>query len=432
MSLKKISTDPYKGVRDFYPADQAIEQHIFKIWRNVVEKFGYEEYNASVLELSELYTAKSGEEIVNEQTYSFKDRGDRDVTMRPEMTPTVARMVAARKRDLAYPIRWYSIPNLFRYEQPQRGRLREHWQLNVDIFGVDNKNAEIEIIQIAHEIMRMYGLKDTDFEIRINSRKIMNYILHDVLALNEEKAHKIAKLIDKKNKLKEEDFKVLAAEIIGELSTTFITLLNSKNLEEFTSHLPQTKEEHQGLAEVKNVIAALEGLGIRNVVFDQTVMRGFDYYTGIVFEVFDMNPANRRSVFGGGRYDELLSAFGNEKMSAVGFGAGDVIARDLLETYNLLPKYTSPVTLYICSTDARYALLAQEIAQELREKKVNVAVDFTDRKVGDKIKAGNKLGARYVLCIGEEELTTGKFKVKNLATHEEVTKNRTEIFEALQ
>ncbi len=431
MNLIKLGTESYKGVRDFYPEDQAVQNYIFGVWKGVVEKFGYQEYNASVLESSELYRAKSGEEIVNEQTYSFKDRGDRDVTLRPEMTPTVARMVAAKKRELAYPIRWYSIPNLFRYEQPQRGRLREHWQLNVDIFGVDSIFAEVEMIQIAAEIMRSFGLKETDFEVRINSRKIMNYILNDVFKLDEEKAHKISKLIDRKKKMSSEAFVDLVTEIIGEASPTFLTLLNSQNLEEFTSHLPQTKEEHKGLKEIKDVISALEGLGIRNAVFDQTLMRGFDYYTGVVFEIFDKNPENRRSVFGGGRYDDLLSLFGNDKMSAVGFGVGDVVLRDLLETYKLLPPYVSPITLYICPTEASFIGLSNEIAQELREKKVNVAVDYTERKVGDKIKAGDKLGAQYILCIGDEEAKTGNFKIKNLKTREEAVKDRSSILSAV-
>src|SRR4051812_4163166 len=165
---KSLSTEPYKGVRDFYPEDMFIENYIFDIMRKTVEQFGYMEYGASILEPTELYKAKSGDEIVNEQTYSFKDRGDRDVTLRPEMTPTVTRMVAARKKELSFPLRWYSIPNLFRYEKPQRGRLREHFQLNVDLFGVDNANAEVEVISLASSIMKNFGAKSESFSIKIN------------------------------------------------------------------------------------------------------------------------------------------------------------------------------------------------------------------------------------------------------------------------
>lgn len=424
---KKLSTDSYKGVRDFYPEDQAIQNYIFSIWKNTVEKFGYEEYGASILEPAELYKAKTGEEIVNEQTYTFKDRGDREVTLRPEMTPTVARMVAAKRRELGFPLRWYSIPNLFRYEQPQRGRLREHWQLNVDIFGVESIHAEVEAIQIAHQIMCAYGLKDNQFEIRINSRKVMNYILRDILKLDDDKAHKLSKLIDKKNKLRDDQFKDFATDIVGEQTQTLFTLLNSKNFEEFTNNLPQTKEEHQGFKEVREVMTALENLGITNVVFDQTLMRGFDYYTGVVFEVFDTNPANKRSVFGGGRYDDLLSIFGNERVPAVGFGSGDVIARDLLETYNLLPKDLKTIDLYICPTERSYIPISNEIAQELREANIKVAVDYTERKIGDKIKNADKSKAKYVLCVGQDEMESNIFKLKNLATREEISTDRIDL-----
>jgi histidyl-tRNA synthetase len=440
---KKLSTDAYKGVRDFYPEDMAVQKRIFEIWRNIAEKFGYEEYAASVLEPADLYRAKSGEEIVNEQTYTFTDRGEREVTLRPEMTPTVARMVAGKKRELVFPLRWYSIPNLFRYEQPQRGRVREHWQLNLDIFGVESIAAEIEVINVAYDITRAYGLKDTDFEIRLNNRKLMNYITRDVFELNEETAKKLSKLIDKKEKISAESFKATAYEIFRSVSNEdkskldkradeFLTLLNSKNFEEFTSRLPQTKEEHVGITEIKQVIAGLEKLGITNTRFDQTLMRGFDYYTGIVFEVYDLNPANRRSVFGGGRYDDLLSLFGNEKVAAVGFGAGDVIARDLMETYGTLPKIKTdlsvdpsvndinpPADVTLCIVGDQNTPYTLDLAQSLRKKNVRVAVDLSGKKLGDQIKNADKRGIPFIICIGDEEVRTGKLRIKALKTEEE-------------
>lgn len=416
---KRLSTDAYKGVRDFFPEDMAVQNAIFDIWRTTARKFGYEEYNASVLEPAELYKAKTGDEIVNEQTYTFIDRGDREVTLRPEMTPTVARMVAARKRELAFPLRWFSIPNLFRYEQPQRGRVREHWQLNVDIFGVDSVDAEIEILNIAYDITRAYGLKDTDFEIRVNNRKIVNYILREVFSLNEGTAHKLGKLIDKKSKMKPEAFEAAAREIAVGETDKLLTLLNSKNFEEFASRLPQTKEEHEGLREIRTVIQGLEKLGITNARFDQTLMRGFDYYTGIVFEVFDLNPANNRSVFGGGRYDDLLSIFGNEKVPAVGFGAGDVIARDLMETYNNLPKGKGAADIALLVIGDQNTSFAFEKAQELREKGLRVSVDFSGKKVGDKISNADKRGIPKVVVVGDDEMKTGVLKVKDLSTGQE-------------
>ncbi|MEI6304922.1 MAG: histidine--tRNA ligase [Candidatus Taylorbacteria bacterium] len=416
---KKLNTEAYKGVRDFFPQDMAIEKAIFGVWRNVCEKYGYEEYGASVLEPAELYRAKSGEEIVNEQTYTFTDRGDREVTLRPEMTPTVARMVAAKKRELAFPLRWYSIPNLFRYEQPQRGRVREHWQLNVDIFGVDSINAEIETINMAYDIMRAYGLKDTDFEIRVNNRKLMNYVTRDVFSLDESTAQKVSKLIDKKDKMKPETFELGAKELLGENTQKFLTLLNSQNFEEFTSRLPQTKEEHLGLKEIREVIAGLEKLGITNTRFDQTLMRGFDYYTGIVFEVFDLNPANRRAVFGGGRYDDLLALFGNDKVSAVGFGSGDVIARDIMETYGTLPAVKAPANIAICILGTQNTSYALDVAQSLRSKGTKVTVNISGKKLSDQISNADKCSIPLVICIGDEEVKTGKLKIKDLKSGEE-------------
>jgi histidyl-tRNA synthetase len=421
---KKLSTDAYKGVRDFFPADMAIENGIFKVWRGIAEKYGYQEYNASVLEPADLYRAKSGEEIVNEQTYTFTDRGDREVTMRPEMTPTVARMVAAKRRELVFPLRWFSIPNLFRYEQPQRGRLREHWQLNVDIFGVESINAEIEIINIAYDITRAYGLKDTDFEIRVNNRKVVNYILREVFPLSDDDAYRVAKLIDKKDKMKASDFEIAVREVFGakdDQADKLLTLLNSKNFEEFTSHLPQTTEEHAGLREIREVIAGLERLGITNARFDQTLMRGFDYYTGIVFEVYDLNPANRRSVFGGGRYDDLLSLFGNDKVPAVGFGAGDVIARDIMETYKTLPPIPAPADLGLVIAGGANTPFALELAQSLRDAGVRVSVDLSMKKIGDQMSKASKNALPFIAVIGEEEVRGKAIVIKRLSDGTEKT-----------
>lgn len=422
----KLSIDPYKGVRDFYPEDMAIQNQIFDIWREISKKYGYQEYNASVLEPADIYRAKSGEEIVERQTYTFLDRGEREVTLRPEMTPTVARMVAARKRELTFPLRWFSIPNLFRYEQPQRGRLREHWQLNVDIFGVENLNAETEIIQIAYDITKAYGLSDANFEIRINNRKILNYITNNIFGLDFEKSQKLLKLIDRKNKIPEDVFISTAETILedtpnGKKISKFLTILNSKNFEEFTNNLQQTEKEHEGLREIKQVMEALEKLGISNVRFDQTLTRGADYYTGIIFEIFDNNPENRRSVFGGGRYDDLLSLFGGDKVSAVGFGAGDVVARDLLEAYGKIIKsdMTYPADVYICLINKEATDYGQDVAQELRAKNIKVSVDYSFRKIGDQIKNADKMHIPYIICIGEEEVKTGQLKLKKLKTGEE-------------
>ncbi len=412
--MKKISTDSYKGVRDFYPEDMYVQNYIFEKMRETVESFGYSEYSASVLEPSELYQAKSGEEIVNNQTYSFKDRGDRDVTLRPEMTPTVARMVAAKKRELSYPLRWYSIPNLFRYEQPQRGRLREHWQLNVDIFGVENNEAEKEILVVAHRLMKNFGAKDSDFEIRINDRRIMN-ALYEKFELSEEEIYKVSKAIDKKAKSTVEVFK----EMLGGI------FKKDSHVEEFLNVIESNKKLIEVLGEdnplVKNLVNLIDGLaslGIQNVVFDATVVRGLDYYTGIVFEIFDTNPENRRSLFGGGRYDDLLSLFGNDKVPAVGFGAGDVTVRDLLETHGLLPEFKSATDLYIGVIDDAFGV-AQNFADSLRAQGLNTAIDYTSKNVGDQIKKALNDKIPFLVIIGSKESQDKKIKIKNLTTREE-------------
>ncbi len=325
----KLSTESYKGVRDFYPEDMLVQNYIFGIWRKTVESSGYVEYSASLLEPAELYKSKTSEEIVNEQTFAFTDRGGRDVVLRPEMTSTVARMVASRRKSLKFPLRWFSIPNLFRYEKPQKGRLREHWQLNVDLFNKDTSEADVEIITVAHKIMRNFGAKDEDFVIHLNSRKLMND-LYAHFGLSDDQSQKVARIIDKKNKISSEVFAQSLEEVAPGVATDIVSALSSNE-----RLLDTLGKENKNAKELVDLIEKLAGASITNVVFDPTMVRGFDYYTGMVFEVFDTSPENNRSLFGGGRYDNLLEMFGVEPMPTVGFGMGDVTIRDFLETHNL-------------------------------------------------------------------------------------------------
>ncbi len=307
---KSLSTEPYKGVRDFYPEDMAVQNYIFGVWRKVAEKFGYQEYSASLLEPAELYRSKGNEEIVNDQMFTFKDRGDREVALRPEMTPTLARMVAAQRKSLKFPLRWFSIPNVFRYERPQRGRRREHWQLNADLMGVAGIEGDVEIISLAYAIMKEFGAKNEDFEIQINSRKNKIKGLREKDATSE-KISAVWRLLDKKEKISAEEFQAEARKLVGG---------------ELTIELD---------AEINEIKKILNERGIHNVKINETLARGFDYYTGMVFEVFDTDPENRRSLFGGGRYDNLLEIFGVEPVPTVGFGMGDITIRDFLTTHNL-------------------------------------------------------------------------------------------------
>ncbi|MBX4189206.1 histidine--tRNA ligase [Candidatus Parcubacteria bacterium] len=419
--MSKLDTSPYKGVRDFYPEDQFIQNHISGVWRKTLESFGYNEYGASILEPAELYKAKTGEEIVNEQTYTFVDRGERTVTLRPEMTPTVARMVAARRRELGFPLRWYSIPNLFRYEAPQRGRLREHWQLNVDLFGMEGVEAEVEIVNIAYRIMRNFGAADKDFIIRLNSRKLVQKI-YSLFDINDDNIQKVSKLLDKKAKISEEEFAKGVREIVGENADAFIELINSPD-----EIFEKIGKESAEVKEIFAVSAALEALGVTNITFNQTLMRGFDYYTGVVFEVFDTHKDNPRSLFGGGRYNELLALFGDEEVAAFGFGAGDVTLKDFLETHQLLPAYSSSTHVYIATLSKEHYAEVEGVATRLRQGGVNVAVDWTGRKVGDQIKTADKQHIEFVMVVGEDEIGSGVYKIKNIRTGDELSVRLDEI-----
>jgi len=423
---KKQSTEPYKGTRDFYPEDLAVQNFIFDKTKQVIESFGYEEYNTSIIEPTELYKAKSGDEIINEQTYSFKDRGDRDVTLRPEMTPSIARLVAKKRRELAYPLRWYSIQNFFRYERPQKGRLREFWQLNSDIFGVEGIEAEVETIAIGYGIMKSLGAKDEDFVIKINYTGMLAKVICEVInEKDEEKINKTIKIIDRFGKISEEEFDKRLDEVLGKEKFKIIKeKLNNGELRETNENNPY----FQICKELKN---RLGQVGIK-IKIDQLLTRGFDYYTGIVFEFFDTNPDNNRALFGGGRYDNLLDIFDSEKIPAVGFGMGDVTLRNFLETRNLIPEYKSTTELYICTLESEYIDYANQLATTLRKENLNVAVNYSNKKIGDQISVANKKKIPYVICIGENEIQTNQFKLKNLATSKEQEVTEKEILDIIK
>lgn len=423
----KLETQPYKGVRDFYPEDMAIQNYIFDTWRTTANRFGYTEYNASILEPAELYEAKSSEEIVNEQTYTFEDRGGRRVVLRPEMTPTVARMVAAKRKEYTLPLRWFSIANVFRYEKPQKGRLRDHMQLNVDIFGVSSLEADLELIELSRATMHAFGAEDDQFVIKVNSRKILNSLC-ERYKLDKESSHKLSQLLDKKAKISEEAFNESAAIILGENADEFINLIQS-----IPDLIDTLTEKNEGVSEIVELLEKLKVRGITNIEFDPTIIRGFDYYTGVVFEIFDTSGENSRSLFGGGRYSKLLEAFGNDPIEAVGYGFGDVVLRDFLKTHDLLPEYLPPIKLMIClvNDDLQTENTAHILASELRSAGINTIVDMSGKKVGDQINVANKKRIPYVLCIGPEEIDTGTYTLKHLDTGKEETLIKEELISIL-
>lgn len=405
MNNKKLSLEPYKGVRDFYPEDQFIQAYLFEAMARAAESFGYEEYGASILEPAELYRGKSAanEEIVNEQTYTFTDRGEREVTLRPEMTPTVARMVAARRRELAFPLRLYSIPNVFRYERPQKGRLREHWQLNADIFGVAGVEAEAEIIALAHRVMLELGANEHDFEIRVNDRALIMEGLREAdVSETEQKA--VMSLLDKRAKLA--DFDSQLTKLLGKARA---------------ARLIEYLETTSSTARLEELQKLLLMQGVRTMVIDTSIVRGFDYYTGIVFEVYDASGENTRSLFGGGRYDNLLTIFGEEPLPAVGFGMGDVTARDFLEAHDLVPVYAPATELMLCVIEEAALPHAMQLAQALRSADVTVAVNYSQKRAADQIKTADKLRIPFIVCIGAREMESGMYTIKNLESGKEKT-----------
>lgn len=412
--MANLNTHPYKGTRDFYPEDMRTQRYIFNVWRQVAERFGYEAYLAPLIEQTDLYRAKTGEEIVNEQTYNFKDRGGREVTIRPEMTPSLARMVAARTQELAFPLRWYSIANFWRYERPQRGRLREHWQLNVDLLGVEGIGADVEIIRIAERLMRAFGATEKQFSIKINSRKLMSLLLGEHLKLDIEKSHRVSKLIDRKSKMTEAAFSSQVQSILGGDTDRLMNLLNIDSVDD----LPTTVIESGVVEELRSLFEELEGFGIKNLEFDLTLMRGFEYYTGTVFEIFDTDPANKRSIFGGGRYDELTGVFGANKVPAVGFGMGDVTARDFLETHKLLPFLYSTTKVQILVV-GDYQKQAQALASKLRQAGINVGIDITGRKLEAQLKTAVNSQVSYAIFVGEAEVKADRYKLKDLTAEKE-------------
>jgi histidyl-tRNA synthetase len=416
----KLNTQPYKGARDFYPADKRLQNYMFETMRKAVRKYGYEEYDAPILEPLDIYRAKTGEEIVNEQLYSFTDRGGREIALRPEMTPTVSRMVAARRQELAYPLRWFSIPNLWRYERPQKGRLREHWQLNVDIFGEEGVEAEHEMILIADDIMRQFGAKPSMYEIRLNSRKLVDFTLSDYLGLDESQSDKLIKLIDKKHKMETAKFGEAVSEVFSDsqreegLPEKLLTILECKDI----ASLPDAVKNYgsiDGLVKLKNLLAKSK---IKNAVFDMSLMRGFDYYTDIVFEVFDTDPDNNRSMFGGGRYDGLVGLFGVDPLPTVGFGMGDVTLANFLKAHDLVPELPSEIDAMAILIGSVYEA-SLPVLGDIREAGLNISVDASDRKLDKKLKSADKQGVPYVIFIGENELSEAKYPLKNLCSGKE-------------
>ncbi|KND47513.1 MAG: histidine--tRNA ligase [Parcubacteria bacterium C7867-004] len=407
-----LSTDSYKGVRDFYPADWGRLQAAFGRVRETLSSWGYEEYQASPLERSELYESKGNEEIIRDQTYSFEDRGGRRVTLRPEMTPTLARMVSGKRRELAFPLRWFSIGNRFRYERPQKGRLREFFQTDVDLIGLPEGEADLEILTLASAVFRAFGASDSDFTIRINSRPLLSAACRAAGVTDAEGVKEYWLLLDRKAKMSPEEFDAARGTTIDPL----------RAIEDATDPLVKAEKD-----KVLAMIEELKKRGIENVVFEPEIVRGFDYYTGIVYEVQDTSPENPRALLGGGRYDGLVAMFGGDPIPAIGFAFGDVGLMDFLATHDLLPAALSAPELYIGTPSPSDIPLAQAFAESVRERGIRTFVNLGEKQLGDQIRDAVKRGIPYFVAYGTEEDNRKSVKVKTLATSEEEEVNVTVV-----
>lgn len=417
-----LSKKPYKGCRDFFPADMRVRDFLFNHMRRTAESFGFEGYDGPLLEEVELYKAKSGEELINDQIYSFEDRGNRFVAIRPEMTPTVARMVSAVHKEVAKPLRWYSIPNLMRYEKPQRGRVREHWQFNVDIFGAPEGLGELEVLQLIVNFLTKLGATEEMFQILLNDRSIVDAVFNHLLKLDDEKSYKLYKIIDKAKKVTAEKLDTMVGEVLTstndqKLFADYLALKTNSEVEVFL-----TKHNLQDSCESYLKLSSLiEELNLTSFVkYDPTIVRGLDYYTGMVFEIFDLHPDNNRAIAGGGAYANLLKIFNEKPLQGIGFGLGDVTLRDFLETHNLLPDLTKPdIDLFITYTDESSQVTALRLANELRANtKLKVELNLGKIKFGKIFKLAGSKSHNYVGIIGENEITNNEVQVKNLKTRE--------------
>ena len=416
--MSSLSSQPYKGTRDYYPEDKRIQNYIFKTWSMVAERFGYEEYGAPTLEPLDIYLAKSGQELAGEQTYTFTDRGGRIVAIRPEMTPSVSRMVAARRQELPYPARLYSIANFMRYERPQRGREREFWQFNVDIFGVDDISAEAGIITMADAVLKAFGAQPEDYVIKINNRKLINFMMAQYLGLDAVGAQLMVKLFDRKDKISASDFIDQAREILSEDPDEGVEKINVLMSAKTMADLPIEIRNSSSVSDVQELFTQLERAGVKSAVFDITLMRGLDYYTGTVFEVYDTRPENTRSLFGGGRYDGLVGLFGAEPISAVGMAPGGTAMENFLDVHGLIPELKSKTDVYVISLgDAKRS--ANRLAADLRNQDINVELDITDRKLDRQLKTAIKKKIPYLLFIGDEEVKSELYTLKDTASASE-------------
>ena len=393
------------GFRDFPPEEMALRNHLFDVWRRVSRRYGFLEYDGPPLEELELYTQKSGDEIVG-QLYNFTDKGGREVSLRPEMTPSLARILGERSRAMPKPIRWFSIPQLFRYERQQRGRLREHFQWNVDLVGADGVEADAEVLAVALDGLRELGLGVDDIRARVSDRRLLASILTSI-GVPESSLLATYAVVDKVEREPRERILERFTEEVGlteETGRRILELFHEPELDTVAQAFAQDPEVTRRVAEMREFLGTLEDLGLADfVAFDLTIVRGLAYYTGIVFEVFDAQ-GEFRAICGGGRYDDLLELVGGEPLSAVGFGMGDVVLGDLLADRELVPDYQRAVDHFIVVIGDEQASLARRTARALRDSGRSVVYGVRGQSVRKQFSAAANEGARETIILGPDEV----------------------------
>ena len=416
----KIQT--VKGTREFYPDAMALRNYLFEKVRAASQSFGYQEYDGPFIETLDLYAAKSGEELIKKQSFVFEDRGGDVVTLRPELTPSLARMIAAKQNELTYPVRWWSFGPFWRYEQPQKGRAREFFQWNIDMLGVDSPEADAELIAVAATFLRSVGLSPERALIYVNNRRLME-AQFDSLGIAVEKRPDISSLVDRRSKMESAKWDAYALEL-------GLTQTQLDGLKDILGNYDLWKQSD----ELTRTFAALDALGVRDYAkFDPNIMRGLLYYTGTVFEAFDTTGSLKRSILGGGRYDNLLADVGGQPLPGVGFAMGDMVIGIILQEAGLLPEFQStPAQVLVTVFDEKLAMQSFALAAELRKASLNTMVFPEPAKLQKQFKFADKMKMKVALVLGPDEADKGLVVVKNLVTGEQVQVAREAVVESIK
>lgn len=417
----KLDNTPPKGTTDWLPEEFKIRKYIFDTWRAVLESYGYEEYLTPLLEEAAVYRAKSGEDLGGKELWSLTDLAGREYAIRPEMTPSVTRMVTTIYNSTPKPIRLFSIANFMRNEKPQRGRNREFWQLNFDIFGTDDLSADIEVLKIALEIMISFGASKDQFELRLNSRKLIEDFLKNYLDIEEKNYIPAIRILDKLRKI---PFDSIVERLEKEAGAQIpnreeLKLFFEKEESVLQKMYTEVLKDSEG---VKDLMKIYEVLGVDfegYYTFAPDLMRGLDYYNGMVFEVFDKHPENKRALFGGGRYGGLASIFGSADIPAVGCAPGDETTKLFLEAWDLIPEELGKPLYFIPIVDNDFEKDAHKIAKQLRKEGKRVLVGLSEQKIGKALDYANKIGAAFTILYAEDEAEKGLYVLKNMKSGDE-------------